>query len=374
MIFNRTKRLPGVRLAFRLLQALALLGVSSCANKELYRCDDTAGLVKVRVVFHWPGDGAAVPSTMRLYLYGPDGGFAYGRDLPSAGGVIDAVPGAVWQPVCFDYRGPQALEFRGDGFVDTFEAYCDPSTATLAGVPAPVVAEPVPGSFYAGHNAELFTVPLSALPGDTVILDMYPLETLRAFTFLLVGVDDVSGIADIRGFFSGVPGGYFPGTGRAGASPSSLVFTGLSPLKDGMRQPWTQAQKDLFSALNPDWDKPGAADAWTGGWITGRVTAFTPASPSAQAFRLALEVLTMGNRDISAFWDDEVTRQVRGALGTGGTTAEQELWRLGNGGYDIVLYNGGRLVIPGGGGGGAAFETDLDDWDNTDVPLGGARF
>jgi hypothetical protein len=353
---------------------LALSGFMSCENKELYRCDDAVGLVNVKVVFHWPEDASVMPPLMRLHLYSPEGGLSFVGDFLSGGGIAQVPAGAAWYPVCFDYRGPQTVDFRGAGYRDTFEAYCYPREASLEGVPSPVVAEPSPDSFYAGYNAGLFAVPEDAIPGDTVILDMYPREALRAFSFLLVGVEDVSGIADIRGFFSGLPGSYFPGTGGVPASPSSLLFTGLAPLKDGMRQPWTQSQKALFSALSSSWDKPGSADAWTGGWITGRVASFPPPPLSSQTFRLALEALGKGGEDIYAIWDDEVTRQMRGALGANGTPEEQEQWRQRNGGYDIVLYNSGRLAIPEGGGGGGAFETGLDDWNNVDIPLGGPVF
>jgi hypothetical protein len=57
---------------------------------------------------------------------------------------------------------------------------------------------------------------------------------------------------------------------------------------------------------------------------------------------------------------------------------DQEAWRARNGGFDIVLNNDGRLVIPDGdpGGGndggdddGGGFEIDIGEWDKVDVPI-----
>jgi hypothetical protein len=347
-----------------LLLALAVVALISCENKELYRCDDPAGRVHVRVVYHWPDDAQQRP--LRLHLYSPAGSLTFVGDFPPEGGVFAGAPGVSRYPVCFDYMGPQTLDFRGQENINTFEVYCHTSAASLEGVPPPVVAEPSPGSFYSGYGAELFTVPAGALPGDTVILDMYPREVLRTFTFLLVGVDDLQGIADIRGFLSGFAGSFFAGRGVVSSSPASVVFTELTLLLDGMRQPWTKEQKGLFSELNPVWDKPESDGAWSGGWITGQVAAF---APSAVNFRLAVEVLSRGNEDIQAAWDDEVNAQMRGALGANSTPQEQEQWRLRNGGFDVVLMNGGRLVIPGGNGGGGAFDTGLNEWEDIVVPL-----
>ena len=207
---------------FALLQLL----VSSCENKELYRCDeDASGPVVVRVVFHWPEDASreSIPTSMRLHLYPVSGGRPFMADLPSRdGGTLRTQAGAAWHPVCFDYRGPLTLDFRDEFQRLGFEVYNDTLPGiVLPQVPPPVVAEADPASFFAGFNGEAFAVPAGTQPGDTVVLHMYPVQALRTFTFLLVDVTAVSGIADIRGFFGGMPGGYFPATGGAAPGPAS---------------------------------------------------------------------------------------------------------------------------------------------------------
>jgi hypothetical protein len=73
-------------------------------------------------------------------------------------------------------------------------------------------------------------------------------------------------------------------------------------------------------------------------------------------------------------WEETVRRQIMGALGyfdgipsgiDKGSLEAQMAWRKRNGGFDIVLYNDGRLVIPPDVG----LNVKVPGWDGRTVPL-----
>ncbi|GHT29863.1 hypothetical protein FACS189432_09130 [Bacteroidia bacterium] len=84
--------------------------------------------------------------------------------------------------------------------------------------------------------------------------------------------------------------------------------------------------------------------------------------------RLTVGVISVARGYYFGTWEETVREQIAGALGEHGTWEEQLDWRSRNSGYDIVLQNDGRLVIPGEPDDGT-FIVDVEDYDNVIVPL-----
>ncbi|GHT62037.1 hypothetical protein AGMMS50239_14300 [Bacteroidia bacterium] len=107
---------------------------------------------------------------------------------------------------------------------------------------------------------------------------------------------------------------------------------------------------------------------WAGDSISGAFCTFGPADIEHFRNRLTVEVVTFKHGYYYGTWEETVHEQIAGALGEHGTPEEQADWRLQNSGYDIVLQNEGRLVIPDEPDDGT-FIVDVDDYDNVIVPL-----
>jgi hypothetical protein len=244
------------------------------------------------------------------------------------------------------------------------------------------VAEPYPYTFYTARNEEPFAV-IPPPAGDTLILHYYPDNVLREFTFLVYDVQGAKNIADSRGAISGMAASYFPGLGVKTNSPSIVLFDRATPYVNGQKHNWSSGEKQDWpeAGENTRWPEgwDDAESGWTGDWVTGAFCTFGPVDPKTISSRLTVETLSKGSAYYQGSWggyyagnwEDTVAEQLAGALGEHGTWEEQLQWRRRNGGFDIIIYNDGRLIIPdddpntGSGG----FIVTEEDWNNVDVSL-----
>ncbi|MDR1004872.1 MAG: DUF5119 domain-containing protein [Prevotellaceae bacterium] len=366
----------------RLLAICLMLLTSGCRHRQLSADDGCEEIACVHVTILWeddeqptkPSNGMmthlfpvaqqAVTQAIR-YPVGVDGGYIY------------PVNKTVYHPVCYDYEGNRTVYFRNEQSREQFEAYCQAATGTYniyADMqPGEVtVAEPDPHTLYMARNEETFAV--DVLPGDTLELLFEPDNVLHEYTFLIHGVKGLKNVSDIKGAISGMAGSYFPGLGKQTASASTILFTGVETYIDGQQHTWDADLQALFPA---GWDDP--VSGWTDDWIVGRFCAFGVVSLTDIRNRLTIECLTPAYRYYYASWgywlgqwEETVSEQLWASMGVDGTPEEQQAWRARNGGFDIVLDNDERLVIPDeeGGGDGGGFDIGVGEWDDVIVPLG----
>jgi hypothetical protein len=326
----------------------------SCENRELSADDPCDDLAAIEVVIHWDGiDPADKPQQgMAAHLFAQNGQQRYERaSLPADGGRMDIPRSIPYIPLCYDYYGNDYIHFRNEDDLDLLEAYSAPATglynsygpnsasnrAAEGEAEENTVSEPYPYNFFATHNDTLFTaLPIS---GQTQYLHFYPQNVLREFTFLIRDVEGVHNIANASGAISGMSATYRMSSGVKGADPATVLF--------GNRK---------------------GRVTWAGDSITGIFCTFGPADIEHLRNRLTVGVISGKRGYYSGTWEDTVREQIAGALGEHGTWEEQLAWRLQNEGYDIVLQNGGRLVIPDEPDDGT-FIVDVDDYDNVIVPL-----
>ena len=344
--------------SFTLRMVLALLLFCSCENRELSADDPCLDQSAVEVVIHWDGINPAdkPPQGMTAHLFAQDGRQGNERaNLPADGGRMDIANSIPYFTLCYDYYGNENIHFRNENNLDLFEAYNAPATglhntygpnstmvrAATGEAEENTVAEPYPYNFFVARNEELFTV--RPVPGQTQYLHFYPRNVLREFTFLVVGVKGTPNIANAFGAISGMSPVYRMRDGATGSEPVTVLF--------GNRE---------------------GRVTWPGDSITGAFCTFGPAGLEGFSNRLTVEVVTSRHNYYYAVWggvgENTVREQLAGALGEHGTWEEQLDWRRRNGGYDIVLRNDGRLVIPDDPADGT-FIVDVGDYDNVIVPL-----
>jgi hypothetical protein len=324
---------------------------------------------------------------MRLHLFPVNGGGSEQYDRGPSGGTLLLPAGQAYYLCCYDYWGHDYLNFRREDDREGFEVYHVPAvraynTRVETGTDEPAVMEPYPYAFYVGSNGETFEVP----PAGTDTIGCYPKNVLREFTFLIWGLVGIENVAVSRGAVSGMAGAYFPATGRRSATAATILFRRTLLLPEGRLYGWDTGsfpqQVPVGSAgaipVYPAWFPSGweEADVWTGDWIVGAFSTFGPVDAAQVACCLTVEVYTRGKRYYSASWgyrpdepEDPVGEQLAASLGAHGTIEEQQAWRRKNGGFDIVLDNGGRLLIPPDEEPG--LDVDVSDWGDIVVPLKG---
>lgn len=342
------------------------------------------------VLIRWdrlaPGD--AVPlQGMRVHLFPAGGGPSEQYDREPSGGTLLVPGGQSYYLYCYDYWGHDHLNFRRTDHREQFEVYQVPvagayNTEVETGPAEPVVMEPSPPSFYIASNAGSFAV--SPLGTDTV--RCYPENVLREFTFLIWGVEGAENGKTLRGAISGMSASYFPAEGKLSAAASTVGFRRMLLLPEGRLYRWDETlvpqQVSVDDAgtipVYPAWFESGwadpTADVWPDDWIIGAFSTFGPVDAARVACCLTVEVYSQGNRHYSASWgcrqgapEDSVCEQIVASLGAHGTREEQLVWRRKNGGFDIVLDNGGRLLIPPDEEPG--LNVDVSDWGDRTVPL-----
>jgi hypothetical protein len=186
-----------------------------------------------------------------------------------------------------------------------------------------------------------------------------------------------------NGAISGMSGSYFPESGKLASTPSTILFSRVEAITNAQTNSrWTEQEKALFTAKNPNWANPDTLTGWTRDWVTGKFVTFGPLNPKEHRFRLTVETVNQGNKHYFGswgYWNDQwensVAAQIEGAMGKNGTLEEQLIWRERNGGYDIILYNDHRLLVEANSNGQSTdggFAVNVDNWGNIiDVPVGG---
>ncbi|MDR0893919.1 MAG: DUF5119 domain-containing protein [Prevotellaceae bacterium] len=379
---NSFRRLRAACLMLPLTVGFVLL-LTGCQHRMFSADDGCEGIVYVHVDIAWDDDEYSTrPSAngMMVQLFPAEqpavreaGRYA----LPVDGGFIRVGTGTEHHPVCYDYESNRTVYYRNEQSREHFEAYCQSATGTYNQYadmqPGEVtVAEPLPRTLYMVRNDETFTV--DALPGDTLELRFEPDNVLREYTFLIYGIEGLANVADIKGAISNMAASYFPAQARRSDNGSTILFTGIDMYTRGQQRTWSEQQLRFFPA---GWDDP--VTGWTGDWIIGRFCAFGMVDPSDLRNRLTIECLTPATRYYYASWgywlgqwEETVSNQLWATTGTHGTLEEQQAWRAVNGGFDIVLANDGRLIIPQDEdeGDNDGFDIDVGEWDNVIVPLG----
>jgi len=318
-----------------ILLLLVLLAVS-CQNKEL--CDDgdcISGNVTIKVVVNWedPENEARV---MRMNIFSQtDGVIDYGRDAIPASGekYISLVENASYRPLCYDYNSK--VSFRSETTLEQFQAYTPGAyRETYNTLATPVQGEATVidpgGDFYVHSWLENFDVVFC----DTVlVLNFYPKNILRKFTYRINNVKGASYLNEGRGAISGMAAVYYFHTGGLATERSTVLF-------ENSRMGVTSTGME---------------------YIEGSFMTFGPVHPYQNRFTIEL---LAGNNYHTAYWD------VSGQINE--TMADREA-KLARDGYDILIDNDGRvpeIPDPGeGGGSGSGFEIDVEDWDNVDVYL-----
>jgi hypothetical protein len=372
-----------------------LVSFTACEQKELFLCPP-AGNIPVDVVIHWDSipDNLYLPQNMTVHWYS-ESGTLIASDLSAFGGW-EWMDGNTYNVICLDFHGNSTLAFRSNGTLEDFEVY-NTRMAGLYNTNVPqlpdevTVAEAYPYRFYIDSRPQTIDTK-NVPPGDTLVLNFYPKNVLREFTFLVYDVEGAKYMAENSGAMSGMSGSYFPASGRMASTPSTILFSRVENIPNGQTNSrWTDEDKARFAAINPNWASPDTLVGWTRDWIIGKFVTFGPLETGNNSlrdddgdnrFRLTVEALGKSNNYYNGSWgyyhgewENTVGNQIDGAMGKDGTPEEQEAWRQHNGGYDIVLYNNHRLIVPESEGNGSGtsdggFTVSVDDWgDIINVPI-----
>lgn len=372
------------------LLAVALPLLAGCEHKDLFTCSP-AGNIPVQVKIHWdnvPVEKRVLPAGMTVHWY-PQRGAFLSAEMGVYGG-IEWLSADTYKSMCLDFNGNAKLAFRSNGTCEDFEVYNVPAfdMYNLNVPPLPggevTVAEAYPYRYYIDPHPQ--TVDLEdVMKGDTVTVHFYPKDVLREFTFLIYDVQGGKYMVKNMGAMSGMSGSYWPATEKLATTPSTILFQRVEVIKNAQTSSrWTDEQKWLFTRKYPKWADSDTLVGWTRDWVTGQFVTFGPLDRDRFRFRLTVEAISRANNHYHGSWgywhgewEDMVAAQIDSAMGKNGTLEEQLAWRQRNGGYDIVLYNDRRLVVPDsesqeGGIPDGGFQVNVDDWGAIiGVPLAG---
>jgi hypothetical protein len=300
-----------------------------------------------------------------------------------------------YMPVCFAFVGMRYLGFRNVDDKALFEVFNEPAggmytTRVETGREEPAVYESYPYTYYTTRNAPSFTAP----DRGTDTLHCYPQNVLHEFTYLIYGVEGAENVAYSRGAISGMSASYYPVSGATSHAPATVLFRRSLALENGsFPDEFVWRTTDTLQRIPvpeygsipvcPKWFPSGWAHpstGWKGDWIIGAFSVFGLASPGDILNQLTIECFLYGDYYYNASWgywdgqwEDEVATQMQGALGywdgcpanvEKGSIEAQTLWRKHNGGFDIILANDGRMVIPNIG-----LEAPVSGWDGRDIYL-----
>lgn len=310
--------------------------MTACVNKELCEecCEQATGPVKVVVNWEDTSDARA----MRMNLFSAtDGVLDYGRDnIPLSGTkYITLTNNASYRPYCYDYYASN-IYFRDETALQYFEAYLPQATRNTYNT----LATPVPGEATVLDPGGDFFVHSWQEPFDVLyttneqVLNFYPKNLIRPFTFRINNVGGAQYITDAKGAISGVPATYYFYEDELTDTRSTILFEGA---------------------------KTGTANGQ--GYIEGSFTSFAPVIPYRNRF--TIEILTSAGY-YTAYWD--VSGQVEESM------ADRPA-KLARDGYDILLTNDDDIPDipdPGGGGGtggSSGFEIGVGDWDEIEIYL-----
>lgn len=316
-----------------------ILFATSCTNKDL--CEDGScipGNVSIKVVVNWENPATEARS-MRMNIFAQSTDVSdFGRDVIPASGekYIALREGAAYLPYCYDYYAAN-IYFRDETTHGLFQAYIpEASRATYNTLATPVPGEATVtdpgGDFYLHSWREAFDVIF--YEDSLLILDFYPKNILRRFTYRVNNIKGVNNIGEARGATSGM------------ASHYTFYTDELTDVRSTV----------LFEKARTGTDSDGA------GYLEGSFTTFGPVHPYQNRF--TIEILDSSGKYYTAYWD--VSDQIDETM----TDREAKLARDG---YDILIDNTKLPEIPGSGGGGdgggSGFEIGVGDWDNVEIYL-----
>ena len=383
------------RINYILFTLAVMCSFISCNHKDLEICTHIrSGNNPVNVIIHWdsvPANELKLPKNMTVHWYPATGGLM-SSDMGVYGGR-ETLNGTTYDVMCMDFYGNANLAFRSNGTRPDYEVYNIRMTGSYNSfVPQlpdgeTTVAEANPPYFYIDSRSQ--EISSASVPeGEMLTVHFYPKNVLREFTFLIYDVTNTKNMASNSGAISGMSGSLYPATGALATTPSTILFQRVETIADAQNSNrWTNAEKALFTAKNPNWASSDTLIGWTRDWITGKFATFGPLNRDGNRLRLTIEAFSKGsNAYYGAWgywhgqWENTVSAQIDSAMGKNGTLEEQLAWRQRNGGYDIVLYNNSRLNVPendgNGGGGGQSdggFKVSVDGWgDLIDVPVAGS--
>lgn len=320
-----------------LFLSLLLVILGSCVNKSL--CDGglCEGDIAIKVVVNWEERTDA--RAMRMNIFSQTNGVIdYGRDNISISGekMIKLSNGASYIPLCYDYY--TNIHFRDETSLESFQAYCaEASRQTYNMRATPVEGETTiedpRGDFFVHSWQETFDVVFCDECEDFLILNFYPKNILRQFTYRVNNIKGAKNIAEARGATSGMAATYFFHTDKLTTERSTV----------------------LFERSTVGTDENGT------GYIEGDFYTFGPIHPYQNRF--TIEVLSKSGAYYTAYWD------VSGQISESMLNREAKLARDG---YDILIENNTDIPEipdpeekPDGGG----FEIGVGEWDNIDIYL-----
>jgi hypothetical protein len=336
-----------------------LLYFSACG--EILSCDELPPNAKealVRVIIHWDeAEKSSKPvNGMRVHLFADDGNHLR-ADRPADGGDIYVATGVDYAPYAYDYHGNEGIFFRSEGAEGDFEAHLPsaPDGYGLAAGLSPAetaVAEPDDTTFYLHRIDTLFHIHPDSVDNETPReLHFYPDNMLTDFTFCIYDIANTQRIAYATTALSGLAASYDMDKQTRSTTASTVI-------------------SDDFRVR--------------GDSLMGSICSFGISDFATYNNRLSIVVRTKARATAAASWgyiyggqwEDTVRQQLIGAWGEDGSDAERAEWRAQNHGYDILLANDGRLIVPedppnGGDDGGddGPFDIGVTEWDNVDVDL-----
>lgn len=311
----------------------------SCQNKKL--CDGNLCLgVAVKVVVNW--ENQADTRAMRMNIFSQTNNVEdYGRDnIPYSGQkIIRLATGASYIPLCYDYDSN--IQFRNETDLELFQAYCaEVSRQTYSVLAAPVEGEKTvedPGGDFFVHSwQDTFDVTYCDECDELLILNFYPKNILRQFTYRINNIAGAQYISSARGATSGMAATYYFQSDKLTTERSTVLF-----------------ENSIIGGVNQN----GI------GYIEGVFYTFGPVYPYKNRF--TTEILPKGGGYYTAYWD------VSGQISESMTNREAKLARDG---YDILIENNINTDIPeipdpGENPGGGGFEVGVGDWNNVEVHL-----
>lgn len=313
---------------------LLLLPLASCRHKELSP-DDYCGTGdrKILVRVHWD-HAASQARVMRINLFSLSPGVNdYGRDeVPAAGEKqLSLVGGASYRLFCYDYNA-QNIYFRNEMEAARFEAYFSgASRATYNNYGSPVAGEatysaPSGGEFYV--DAATAPIDIDNDPLHDQVIDCYPKNILRQFTFRINNICGYNYIKDLRGAVSGMASTFRFQDNSPGEERATILFGNIRKGYD--------AEKEY-------------------GYLEGEFFTFAPPAPYKNQF--TAELYSTAGKYYGAYWD--VSPQVKESM-------EDREGKLIRDGYDILLWNDREQHIPdidpGEGASGGGFDIGVGEW------------
>lgn len=304
------------KILFILISALCVI---SCKNKDLYYGDNIpANRQPVDVLIHWNEGDVKPAQGMRVNLFSLNDMSGYGvDDLAHDGGTLHLRHGSCHMTLCYNYHGNN-IYFRNEGDPDLIEAYCNSMVRATYSKTFPdesTVAEP-DAQFYVGKH-ESFDVYPSA---DRLLLELYPENVMRVYTFEVRGVTGAQFISATRGAISGMSNSFFLNSGALSTTYSTILFSATTDV--------------------------------AGGKITGSFRTFGRIDDSINNFTIEVLYPSSNGGILQKTWD--VTSQI-----DNGTN------------YHILIEDSGIVVPDEGGstGGGGGFEADVEEWENEVIEL-----